>query len=279
MLVLVANLGSTSFKYKLFNATNYNFTQLSWTYQLSSFETAFQAWQTWNAGPGRENIGFASWNSRPTGFSIRLVDLDLSWDNITEFTDAFPVPDQTPLTVKVMNLIELYANGSADIPIPSPEALGTVTRHNETTYPYRLKSYFCSRLLNATEIGLLQPLMVTVPPLVTVGMQSFGGRVNEIPPSSTAFVHRNSLLYVQVSIKAPDSDSATNSWVEAFDALARSTFDNGESYQNSVDAELVGSKEYLTRFYGSNLERLVRVKRREDPDDYFRFPESIPTHI
>ena len=47
----------------------------------------------------------------------------------------------------------------------------------------------------------------------------------------------------------------------------------GGSYVNFPDPELDG---WALAYYGSNFERLVRIKGAYDPRNVFRFPQSVP---
>ena len=44
-------------------------------------------------------------------------------------------------------------------------------------------------------------------------------------------------------------------------------------YQNFIDPS---QRDYLHAYYGENLPRLQAVKRKYDPGDLFRYPQSIP---
>jgi hypothetical protein len=47
----------------------------------------------------------------------------------------------------------------------------------------------------------------------------------------------------------------------------------GNTYQNFIDPAL---SDWKRAYYGANLHRLIRVKRAYDPDELFKFPQSIP---
>ncbi len=133
----------------------------------------------------------------------------------------------------------------------------------------------------ATAVGAVQQLQAAVP-LVGGGLvfDSYGGAINAVAPDATAFVHRHALCALQSSTSwgpgaGPATVDAAQQWL-AHTAGAMAPFVSGSAYQNYVDPTLV---DWADAYYGSNLARLVAVKRRYDPDDVFHFAQSIPTRL
>jgi len=108
---------------------------------------------------------------------------------------------------------------------------------------------------------------------------AYGGAINAVAPDATAFVHRDALACAQWSVffgpdAAPPVVEAGSAWLAAT-ARSLAPYVRG-AYQNYIDPEL---KDWARAYYGANLERLVKVKRRVDPDDFFHFAQSVPTHL
>ncbi len=111
-------------------------------------------------------------------------------------------------------------------------------------------------------------------------LDASGGAVNRVPADATAYVHRNDLCSLQYYAAWPtDADSAVQranrAWLSAFHRAMR-PFVSGYAYQNYIDPQL---RDWQHAYYGANLPRLVAVKRRYDPDDFFHFAQSIPTRL
>ena len=74
----------------------------------------------------------------------------------------------------------------------------------------------------------------------------------------------------------PEEDAAcvadNDAWLDAFHAAMR-PFTSRPRIQNFIDG---AGSDFLRAYYGTNLERLVEIKRRYDPGNLFRFPQSIP---
>lgn len=107
-------------------------------------------------------------------------------------------------------------------------------------------------------------------------LDACGGAVNRIPPSATAFVHRNDLCSVQYFADWGGGGGAVQTanlaWLSAFHALMR-PYVSGYAYQNYIDPTLT---DWAHAYYGSNLARLIEVKTKYDPDNVFHFAQSIP---
>ena len=107
---------------------------------------------------------------------------------------------------------------------------------------------------------------------------AYGGAINTVAPDATAFVHRHALCAMQASASwgpatAPSTVDGAQAWLQQT-AAAMAPFVSRSAYQNYIDPTL---DDWAEAYYGSNLPRLVDVKRRYDPDDVFHFAQSIPT--
>jgi FAD/FMN-containing dehydrogenase len=106
----------------------------------------------------------------------------------------------------------------------------------------------------------------------------WGGAYNRVRADATAFPHRTArfLLKHEVVIDAEGAQTATT---EARDWLARSwalahPSGTGGAYANFPDPDLDA---WDPAYHGANLDRLLSVKGRYDPDDVFRAPYAEPS--
>lgn len=149
---------------------------------------------------------------------------------------------------------------------------------------FKAKSAYVTTMLNdqgiAAAIDSVSKLDGDVPEVGGgIVFDAYGGAINRVAPGATAFVHRDALACAQWSFfwgtGAPRSVvRAGSSWL-ASTAEDLSSHVHG-AYQNYIDPTLA---EWARAYYGSNLPRLVRVKQRVDPDDFFHFAQSIPTRV
>jgi FAD/FMN-containing dehydrogenase len=128
-------------------------------------------------------------------------------------------------------------------------------------------------------VGTVADLRTTLPG-VGGGLvfDAYGGAINAVAPGATAFVHRDKLCGVQATVATGASAPAVSSgrqWL-AHQADAVSGYVDGSAYQNYIDPTLA---DWQRAYYGTNLERLVGVKQRYDPDDVFSFAQSIPAAL
>jgi len=108
-------------------------------------------------------------------------------------------------------------------------------------------------------------------------LHSVGGVSNTVGRTTTAYVHRSAQAAFEFEADwfedATPAQVAENvAWIEALGAALAPYF-NGEAYQNFIDPTLI---DWPEQYYAENFSRLVEVKRRYDPGDTFRFPQSIP---
>ncbi len=165
--------------------------------------------------------------------------------------------------------------------LPGQAAGGTLTRQPE----YAKSDFFTRRLPASGTSALLagvqklQHVHGAAGGAGGVAFDAFGGAINRVAPSATAFVHRNALFMAQYTTTwrtgATSSGVANqHAWLRSFYASMR-PYVSGQAYQNYVDPDL---KNWSQAYYGANYPRLQQVKAKYDPHQLFNFPQAITPH-
>lgn len=120
------------------------------------------------------------------------------------------------------------------------------------------------------------------PRLGAIGSLLFahGGAINRVDRDATAYAHRSALFAIRYTafwpvLASTDVANAHLGWVRNTHAAMQPFVSRG-AVTNYADPELEDS---ATAYYGSHLKRLVAVKQQYDPDNFFRYSQSIPTRL
>ncbi len=102
-------------------------------------------------------------------------------------------------------------------------------------------------------------------------LDSYGGAINRLDPSETAFVHRNAVASAQYLAYWSGGAEQALRWIRGFYAAMRPHV-SGYAYQNYIDHDLTT---WPHAYYGANYPRLQSIKRDVDPHELFHFAQSI----
>jgi FAD/FMN-containing dehydrogenase len=105
-----------------------------------------------------------------------------------------------------------------------------------------------------------------------VAMDAYGGAIGSLLPNATAFVHREALFVLQYQAYWNQSTDAVKNirWVEQF-RQSMLPYTRG-AYRDYSDGFI---EDWLTAYFGNNLQRLKLVKRLYDPENLFNYEQSI----
>jgi hypothetical protein len=132
----------------------------------------------------------------------------------------------------------------------------------------------------ATMVEAVEHLAALAPTLGGgLAFDSYGGVINRVASDATAFVHRDKLACIQASYSwsTYTPTSVINDGATWLTWLGDDVFNPATgAYQNYIDPSLI---DWGSAYYGSNLERLVKIKNLYDPENHFSFAQSIPTKL
>ncbi|KAK9756050.1 hypothetical protein RND81_01G069800 [Saponaria officinalis] len=115
----------------------------------------------------------------------------------------------------------------------------------------------------------------------------YGGRMSEIPENETAFPHREGILFKMqyITIWHDESNQALNYNIQSTKEL-HATFtpyvssNPRETFLNYRDIDIGtnvnGDLSFAMDFFKDNVNRLLKVKAKVDPSNFFRYEQSIP---
>ncbi|OHE98273.1 hypothetical protein CORC01_06470 [Colletotrichum orchidophilum] len=109
----------------------------------------------------------------------------------------------------------------------------------------------------------------------SIKFQAAGGAVAEVPVGSTAYAHRDKVMFYQSY--APDALNTTRASLGDFHRKLLNTLPNAAgTYPGFVDAELRAPQ---SSYWGSGLAVLEEIKAQWDPEDVFHNPQSVAARV
>lgn len=140
-----------------------------------------------------------------------------------------------------------------------------------------MRNYWKSHDFRDVSDGLIDVLISfarRIPdPQTEIAFAQLGEAVTRVPKDATAYTHRDAQFVMNVHGRwdSPANDTKCISWArELFQAAT--PFATGGAYVNFLTQE---EQDRVRLAYGSNYDRLVQVKRKYDPSNFFRLNQNI----
>lgn len=165
------------------------------------------------------------------------------------------------------------------------ELFSSLTKENTTDHYYSAKSFFVKKAYSEEDFAEAQTILMDMPPISGgIMINSERGNISR-PSSQSAYIHRDALFNFKVSFEAENQTDADagRQWMERFYESIK-FMDSGETFQNyPVINTLTHSRSdnlnTLKRYYGKNLDRLIAIKEKWDPNNYFNSEQSLPIKL
>ena len=166
-------------------------------------------------------------------------------------------------------LLQKLLAGCSTIGLTACHTVGTRPGGTLSRASFAAKSDYVSRPLPSAARSVLihaAEQRNSLPGSGAILFDAYGGAINRVSPTATAFVHRDELFCIQYL-----SYDGGGAWLSQTHAAMRK-YVSGQAYQNYIDAGLSG---WQQAYYGRNYNRLQSIRRSIDPHHFFNFPQAI----
>lgn len=271
---------ATSFTFTVHKIGNVAVFSLSWPWE--AFEAVVSAWQNWAP---QVDDGLTSFL---TLLSTRTLTMQGQW---TPDSDA----DLPRINTLLAPMLAAAAPQAVSVQmLPSLNAarlfLGTdplqpewrVQKHSDTQI-FKSSSALAYQPFPFEAISLLKSGLEACPTLSAspsqpsmIQLLGGAGAMSRVPQNATAVWHRQAKFVVQYDAywTAPEDGRKTLEWITGF--RHQMTPYTVGAYVNYADHRLINP---LRQYFGDHLEKLVAIKRKWDPGNFFQFPQSIPVSL
>ncbi len=135
------------------------------------------------------------------------------------------------------------------------------------------RAHYLDKLSDTAIETLIKNTELLPGPFTVAYLEPMGGEVNRVDLAATAFPHRDAAysLHIFPGWDDPSKDGENIKWAKEF-SRAMQIEATGGVYVNLLSQD---EKERVKAAYGENYDRLARVKRKWDPDNFFSMNHNI----
>jgi hypothetical protein len=108
-----------------------------------------------------------------------------------------------------------------------------------------------------------------------ISIRNLHGAISRVSDDATAFGDRSGRFLVSIDTmwKDPAQDENNIQWTRAFFAELQA-YSNGQVYFN-FNSDMTGSEDLTRDAFGKNYQRLIDIKTKYDPENFFRVNANI----
>ena len=180
---------------------------------------------------------------------------------------------------KALKPLRTFASPLADLIEPRPY-LQMQTLFDEAWAPGRLYYNKSSNICDLSDEAIetvVEYARVMPTSLSSIYFQRLHGAASRVPESDTAFPHRyeHYVFGVHPATEEPDDTEKMKRWAqECWQAMQ--PFVERAVYVNALEDYLEEGDQRIREAYGPNYERLVALKTKHDPSNFFHLNQNIP---
>lgn len=211
---------------------------------------------------------------------------------LTAYCALLSTPDGAPVTAIIACYCGDVAESDAvltplrEFGSPIADTLAKIERTEMQTmfdsgFPYGNRNYWKSQFMDeltddAIDLLIEHANRISSPLSAVMIEYYFGGPSSNIGETETAFAHRDAQYDLGIIGQWQDAaeDAEHMNWARtAYDALQPHC--NGRIYANLMGGDQMTEETQLRAAFGVNYERLLELKRKYDPTNFFRLNQNI----